>query len=234
MTRRLTRTTCCTLAVAASLAAAPVRAFADGDPASDVLLEENVFYPYAHPTGARLERELDAAAAAAARARVPIKVALIGSPVDLGAITTLWGKPQRYAGYLDREISFNQPQPLLVVMPDGYGRERLGSRADAAVAALRVPSGATGDDLANAAIEAIGRIAAADGHPISVAAAPAQPGTSGTTAVLVAVLSLAALAVAASLAVVTLRRRPRTAAGARNGRRQPPAARPRRGGRTHR
>jgi hypothetical protein len=226
--------TCCTLAIAASLAAGPVRAFADGDPASDVLLEESVFYPYAHPTGSRLQQRLEAVAAAAARARVPIKVALIGSPVDLGAITMLWGKPQRYAGYLDREISFDQPQPLLVVMPGGYGRESLSTRADAAVAALRAPAGATGDDLANAAITAIERIAAADGHPISVAGAPVAPGTSGTTAILVAVLSLAAVAIAASVAFVTLRRRPPAPAGAAPAHRRTSPARSPRGGRTHR
>ena len=195
LTRRLTRIACCTLAVAASLAAGPARAYADGDPASDVLLEENVFFPYAHPTDPRLERELGAAAAAGARAGVPIKVALIGSPVDLGAITALWREPQRYADYLDTEISFSQRQPLLVVMPGGYGHQSLSGQADAAVARLRLPTGATGDDLARAAIIAIEQIAAAEGHPISVADAPtAASGGSGTTAILVAVLSLAALA----------------------------------------
>ena len=227
LTRHLTRITCCTLAIAASLAAGPARALADGDPASDVLLEENVFYPYAHPAAARLERELDGAASSAARAGVPIKVALIGSPVDLGAITTLWGQPQRYADYLDREISFGQRQPLLVVMPSGYGRASLSARADAAVAALRSPAGATGDDLASAAIDAIERIAAADGHPISLADAPVTSGSSATTAILVAALSLAAVAIAAALAVVTLRRRPPTPASAPTPRRRPPPARPR-------
>ena len=41
-------------------------ALADGDPASDVLLGENVFYPYSPPTSAALKKTLDAETAAVA------------------------------------------------------------------------------------------------------------------------------------------------------------------------
>src|SRR5438105_1386416 len=62
----------------------PAGAIADGDPASDVLLGENVFYPYSPPVSASLQKSLNATTAAAKRSGFPIKVALIASPVDLG------------------------------------------------------------------------------------------------------------------------------------------------------
>ena len=110
--------------VAAIVAAAllPAVALADGDPASDVLLGENVFYPFTPTVAPSLQAKLNAETAAAKRAHIPIKVALIGSPVDLGAIPSLFGKPQQYAEFLDQEISFGgAKQPLLVVMRAGYG-----------------------------------------------------------------------------------------------------------------
>ena len=61
--------------------------------------------------------------------KLPIKVALINRPFDLGVIPSLYGKPQQYAAYLEREISFRGPQPLLVVMYDGYGLEGFSGQA---------------------------------------------------------------------------------------------------------
>ena len=67
-------------------------------------------------------------------------------PVDLGVIPELFGQPQNYAKFLDKEISFQGPQPLLVVMPAGYGvagRERQGrggrARASRRPRARRAP-----------------------------------------------------------------------------------------------
>ncbi len=113
----------------------PAAAAADGDPASDTLLIENVFYPYTPPTSTALQRMLNGVTVAAARQRTPIRVAVIASPVDLGTIAVLFGKPQEYADFLDQEISFNGKQPLLVVMSDGYGTQGLTPAASAAVAA---------------------------------------------------------------------------------------------------
>ena len=86
-----------------------------------MLLGENVFYPYTPPVSPALQKSLNAATAAAKQAGFPIKVALIASPVDLGVIPDLFGKPQKYADFLDQEISFQAKQPLLVVMSAGYG-----------------------------------------------------------------------------------------------------------------
>ncbi len=122
MARRLT-----SLLIALLLAAAlaPAGALADGDPASDVLLGQNVFYPYSPAVPGAVQAKLNAETAAAKRAGLPIKVALIGSPIDLGVIPELFGKPQSYADFLDKEISFQQVQPLLVVMAAGYGVQGL-------------------------------------------------------------------------------------------------------------
>jgi hypothetical protein len=186
----------------------PAIALADGDPASDVLLGENVFYPYSPPTSAAIQKTLNAEAAAAKRAGFPIKVALIGSPVDLGVIPDLFGKPQQYADFLDQEISFHTKQPLLVVMAAGYGSQGLGSGATKALAGLPKPSGRSSDDLANAAVGAVAKLAAASGHPLKgVPGVPSSSGSGGgsATTVLVVVLSLAALGTAGALVVVRRR-----------------------------
>ena len=103
--------------VAAAVAPAP--ALADGDPASDELIGANVFYPFSPAVEADLQDTLNAEAAAAGRAHFPIKVALIDSAADLGAIPSLFAKPQQYADFLDQEISFAGTKTvLLVVMPE--------------------------------------------------------------------------------------------------------------------
>ena len=84
-------------ALAALRCCGPRAARADGDPASDVLLGENVFYPYAPPVSPALQKTLNAETAAAKAAGFPLKVALIAAPVDLGVIPDLFGKPQQYA-----------------------------------------------------------------------------------------------------------------------------------------
>jgi hypothetical protein len=187
------------------------RARADGDPASDVLLGENVFYPYQPATSKSLMANLNSATNAAAKQHFPLKVALIASPTDLGIIPQLLGKPQQYAKYLDYEISFTAKQPLLVVMKDGYGVEGLSASATAAAAKLSPPAGGTPDDLAQAALSATGKLAAADGHPItgvkSTSGAPSGGGGGGGNAVLLIVLIVAALGTAGAL--IAVRRRPR-------------------------
>ncbi len=187
-----------------TIAVAPGIALADGDPASDVLLGQNVFYPYSPAVSAGLQKQLNAETAAASRAHFPIKVALIAAPTDLGAIPTLFGKPQQYAAFLDQEISFLNVKPLLlVVMPDGYGVQHLGPAATRDAAALKRPASARADDLARAAILAVPKFAAAAGHPI--AGDSGGSGASGPSRVLAAaLLAAAAIAIAAG---IRLRRR---------------------------
>lgn len=185
----------------------PALAAADGDPASDVLLAADVFYPYSPPVAVALQHRLNAETAAAKRAGFPIKVALIHSPVDLGAIPELFGKPQPYAKFLDQEISLTgTKQLLLVVMPSGFGVGGLSPRATAAAATLTKPAGSSANALAQAAIAAVLKLAAADGHPIAGTgnASTAGSGGSATLPILIAVI---VVAVAASAGVIVYRRR---------------------------
>jgi hypothetical protein len=129
-------------------------------------------------------------------------VALIASPVDLGAIPSLFGKPQEYAEFLDRELSYsNNPQPLLVVMRNGYGVQGLDPAATAVAASLGKPPGASSDDLAQAAILALPKLAEAAGHPIGGVSSGSAPGS--FSRVLPAVLfAVVAVGVAAAMLAV--------------------------------
>jgi hypothetical protein len=188
----------------------PAEASADGDPASDVLLGENVFYPYSPAVSASLQKLLNATTAAAKRGGFPIKVALIASPVDLGVIPDLFGKPQKYATFLDQEISFRSKQPLLVVMPAGYGVEGLSPEATAAVASLPKPASGQGNALATAAQKAVTTLAEVSGHPVPAASGSGASSSSsggGSSSTLVIILAVAAVITAGALAAITLRRR---------------------------
>jgi hypothetical protein len=206
-------------AVILAMALAPTRAQADGDPASDVLIVENVFYPYSPTVSLGLQGKLNAETAAASRRHFPIKVALIESPLDLGAITSLFGQPQNYADFLAQEISYlGNKQMVLVVMPNGYGVSGLNHRAALAVRGIKKPVSRRSDDLARAAIVAVAKLASAAGHPIKNigdAPAAAEPSSGGT---LIEVL-LALAAIAGAGAILALRHRRA---------RPPPHRRPRR------
>ncbi len=189
---------------------APATAAADGDPASDILLGENVFYPYSPPVSAGLQRTLNAETAAAHRAHFPIKVALIASPIDLGVVPSLFGHPQKYAQFLDQEISFQTKQPLLVVMPSGYGVQGLARPANVAAASLTKPAGGNANDLARAAITAVRKLAAAAGRPIKNVpnASSARPGntpSSSSKTLIVVILAVGAFGTTAAL--IAIRRR---------------------------
>lgn len=186
---------------------APAVARADGDPASDVLLGENVFYPYNPPVSQALQNRINAETAAASRAHFPIKVALIASPVDLGVIPNLFDQPQRYANFLDQEISFQNKQALLVVMPSGYGVQGLPRQATIAAESLTKPTGRQSNDLARAAILAVPKLAAAAGHPINnnLTDAPHASAASNDTMLIAAILALGALATAGTLITIRLR-----------------------------
>ncbi|MGO9883222.1 MAG: hypothetical protein ACLPV4_09425 [Solirubrobacteraceae bacterium] len=195
------------LAAGAGLLAAPPAARADGDPASDVLLGTNVFYPFDPPVSAAVQKTLNAATAAAQKAHVQVKVALIAAPTDLGVIPSLFGKPQEYADFLYREITFLGPQRLLVVMSDGYGTQGLTPAAQKAVASLPRPAGMTSTALAQAAAIAVVRIAAAEGHPLgSLRGVPSAASGGGSSAAPI-LIGLAAAAIAVAVGILLLRRR---------------------------
>jgi hypothetical protein len=165
----------CLLAAVVALAAAPAPAYADGDPASDFLLQQDAFYPYAPQTSKTMRNALDGLLKRTRAAGYPMKVALIESRSDLGSYPDMFNDPQRYANLLAQElqtITHGQKAAdqlhLLVVFPAGFAGSGLGDKVDRALAPLSVNAEAQSDGLAQAAMQAVARIAAANGHPTPV------------------------------------------------------------------
>jgi hypothetical protein len=136
---------------------------ADGDPASDYLLTQNVYFPNQSPTHAvsgALERAADGIYARGDR----VKVALIYDVTDLGAIPSMFGKPADYAHFLGIELGLWYLGPLLVVTPAGFGVYD-GGRSTAVeedvLRSVTILSGSP-DDLARSATAALKSLAAAD------------------------------------------------------------------------
>jgi hypothetical protein len=175
---------------------APSAALADGDPASDVLLGQNVFFPYS-PISPSIQRRLYSVCDAARRAGYPVRIALIAARSDLGVVPALFGRPQAYARFLSSELAGVVNGPVLVVMPSGFGLARQGRSLSVAPLA-RVPVSAGTDGLGTAAIAGVQRVAAAAGHPLPASAelGSGGSGASGQTIrhALIAMAILAALA----------------------------------------
>lgn len=204
------RRLCAALVLLAALSnAAPARG--DGDPASDVLLYQDVFLPYAPKVSKPVAAALADTAKRAKAAGFPVKVALIQAKQDLGAYPVLFGRPQRYADLLAVEISFNTRPRILTVMPNGFGARNLGAGAARTLAAIPIDRATRSDGLALAAARGVAALAAAGGHPFRLGPLPAPAradagsgSSAGTTAALYGAPILLLLAAGAVLA---LRRR---------------------------
>jgi hypothetical protein len=142
----------------------PGPARADGDPASDVLVSQTLFLPQDAGVTAEQQAQLGAELSAAQRSGYPLRVAIIGSATDLGSVTELWRQPENYARFLGLELSLVYHGPLLVIMPNGFGADRLGPPTTLRPALTDV----RGRGLGAVAIAAIQRLAAASGHPVTV------------------------------------------------------------------
>src|SRR5437588_10517204 len=101
------RRTACLVAVAlaAFAAPAPVAAWGDADPASDYLPGFDTYYPFGNAVAKPTQGQLDRLVKIARTRGRPFKVAVIATPVDLGAVTSLFNKPQPYSKFLYREIA---------------------------------------------------------------------------------------------------------------------------------
>jgi hypothetical protein len=151
--------------------AAPAAARADGDPASDVLLGQDVFYPYAPNTVSKPVRgALDTMVAEAKKKGFGVKVALIAAAPDLGAYPYLISEPQKYADLLTREITFNTKPRVLTVLPSGIGGKNLGDNAGPALSGVEPDAKGGADALARTAMVALGKLTKADGKPVVVPA----------------------------------------------------------------
>jgi hypothetical protein len=202
------------LAVAAAFALMPSPARADGDPASDVLLLQDVYLPYAPGVPAPLGKTITNLLKTTRKAGFPLKVAVIADRKDLGAVPQFFGKPQSYAPFLQSEIAFNSKRPLLVVMPTGYGAAALPAGSETGLQGLAPPKSAGGEDLGRSAVAAIVKLSAAAGHPVPAPKIPTAGGGGGggTSPLIVFGVPVALLALGGVLAA--LRRRQDAAAEA--------------------
>jgi hypothetical protein len=127
-------------------------AAADGDPASDVLVSQEIFTPYPSPSASSVQSLAHAVQVVDTNGD-RVKVAVIATPQDMGSVSSLFDHPQDYAKFLGIELSLNYRGPLLVVMPSGFGFARSGNTvaaADATLARLSLASGADGLTIAAA------------------------------------------------------------------------------------
>jgi cytochrome oxidase Cu insertion factor (SCO1/SenC/PrrC family) len=163
-----------------ALGALAPAARADGDPGSDVLVYQNLFAAADANVSVAQQVELGDLLTAADSDGFQIRVAIIATPADLGAITALWDKPASYARFLGVELSLAYAQRLLVVMPDGFGFNWQGHSTAAAYRVLgKLPIGRGGNGLAAAAETAVRALASASGVRLAV---PASGGTPSANA----------------------------------------------------
>ena len=201
------------LALAAGTAAVLIAVFlvhdalADGDPASDYLITQQLFVSFkatfSDSNATRLRTLLDDSK----RQGFPLKVAVIAGRYDLGSVPSLFGKPQRYASFLGQEDYYFFKDELLVVMPQGYGLYKhsgVPSGDRAAVAALPPPNTAVIGPLIAAAERAVVALAERRGLSLSVESGSHSNRWRDRLVIAAGVLVLCALAVVVRL---VLRRR---------------------------
>ena len=176
------------LVAAAALAVPAARA--DGDPASDYLLSQSTFIPFDAKVSKGQAEQLNSVVADAKQKGFTVRVALIATQFDLGAVPSLWRKPQTYARFLGQELFFVYKGRLLVVMPNGFGFSRGGKLVPSGQRLVdRLPKpGEGGDALAAAATRAVERLAAQAGVRVTIS----QPGsTDGGTSDRVILIAIA-------------------------------------------
>ena len=199
------------LAVAALLAmlvVAPARA--DGDPASDILYGDNVFLSLVSPQVNAKGKTLEQLTAAAAHRGLPLKVAVVQAPTDLGAVPQLFGKAKWYVKFLRAEITFGRWKGTLIVVmngkPGGVAVAGPAARqAEPRIRRLKIPPHASLDQLGDVTIAAV-RAVAKSRH-VSLPAVQERSSSHGSGGlVLDAIVVAAAALIAAALVVLTLRK----------------------------
>jgi len=201
--------------LAAAVALQPVApARADGDPCSDYLLVGSLCPPNnprpSQPQIDRTQKTIDAAK----QGGYAIRVAVIGSPTDLGSVPVFFGRPAPYAKFLDAELQSAWTGKLLVVMAAGYGVRDHTKPYPAGVKALKglpPPASGTPDALMAAATVAVRKLAASEGVNVpviplakTVTPPPASGSGSGSTSFVKYALLLAVGLVALGVIVAAI------------------------------
>ncbi len=168
------------LTLLAIFAASASVARADGDPGSDVLAYQRLFLATDAGVSVPQQARLGDLLRRANQAGLPVRVAIIASRSDLGAITGLWRKPRAYARFLGIELSLAYKGRLLVVMPNGFGVNWPGHATTPAYRALRpIHITPTGAGMATAAATALRSLANAAHITISGRTSDAGPAPAG-------------------------------------------------------
>jgi hypothetical protein len=205
------------LVLAAATALRPAApAQADGDPCSDYLLVGSLCVPNnprpSQPQVDRTQKTIDAAK----QDGYEIRVAVIGSPTDLGSVPVFFGRPAPYAKFLDAELESAWKGKLLVVMAAGYGVRDHTKPYPAGAKALRgLPPAADGtpDALMAAATVAVRKLAASEGVkvpmiPLAKTTTPppttSSGSSSGSTSFVKYALLLAAVLVVLGVVVAAI------------------------------
>jgi hypothetical protein len=185
----------------------PAAARANGDPASDYLLAQNVFLPFTTKIDNNQVQRLDALLRKSSKAGFRIRVAVILSPSDLGTAFSLFGKPQKYAAFLGLELSFVYRDRLLVVMPNGYGYTVNADPDPKGTAVLKKlpPPGRDAMKEVEGAIVGVQRLAAAEGQRLAV---PKVGGPGNRDRLTIAAAVTAAIALIAAFVLYRRRERP--------------------------
>jgi hypothetical protein len=149
------------LSILAAVALAPL-ARADGDPASDILPTDSVYFPISAPSSGA-QSALTSAVSAVYSNGDRVKVAVIATPDDLGAIPSLMNKPDDYARFLGQELAGFYVGPLLIVMPGGFGIYDGGHSTSAENGVLNgmSPDGSSVDNLVRSAANAVQKMESA-------------------------------------------------------------------------
>jgi len=185
-------------ALAACAAAGTARA--DGDPASDYLLGTQVFIPFDMKLPPAKQQELLSIVRDANKSGYAIRVALIGSAYDLGAVTSLWRKPRPYARFLAAEIEFIYKRRLLILMPNGFGfnwQKHPSTKEYAVLSTIPIGTGAAG--MLDSAVTAVQKLATASGVTIVRAKAPASTKSGSHDRLFIVLAAIAGLALAVLL-----------------------------------
>jgi len=154
---------------------------ADGDPGSDVLVYQPLFL--ASDSGISVDEQvrLGDLLHEASSAGFPVRVAIIATPSDLGAITELWRQPRAYAHFLGTELSLAYHGRLIVVMPNGLGFNWPGHPSASGYRIVdRINPSGGGAHLLDAARQAVTALAAAAGvHLKPATSTKGTPSTGG-------------------------------------------------------
>jgi hypothetical protein len=190
----------------------PAVARANGDPASDYLLVQNVFLPFNAKVDPAASKELADTIRVANDKNFKMKVAVIGSRYDLGTAFSLFNQAQKYAQFLGLELSIQYHGRLLVVMPNGYAVSINGKPDPDGTRIVNAlpPPGKNATKQVRGAAKAIHKLAAASGIQLPAGGASASSKTRDRITI-----AAGAVALAAILAAIVFWRRERTTTAAR-------------------